>query len=56
MSMSVRNPAKAVVALTGFVILGLSPSFIDWQQSPDKRKEMVMFYVAAILLIGIGIL
>jgi hypothetical protein len=56
MAMSVQNPAKAVAALTGFVVLGLSPSFIDWQQAPEKRTQMYMFYLGAILLIGIGIL
>lgn len=48
------NP-RSVLALSGFVILGLSPSFVDWQQSPEKRKQMVGFYLVALVLIYYGI-
>lgn len=47
---------KALVALTGFVVLGLSPSFIDWQQSPEKRKQILAFYGIALALIYVGAL
>jgi len=47
---------RTVAALTGFVILGLSPSFIDWEQSPDKRMQIVAFYVIALFLIYLGVL
>jgi hypothetical protein len=47
---------KTSAALAGFVILGLSPSFVDWQQSPEKRRQMVAFYVVAIALIWYGVL
>lgn len=43
-------------AIAGFVILGLSPSYVDWQQSPEKRKSMILFYGVGILLIYYGIL
>jgi hypothetical protein len=47
---------KTGAALAGFVILGLSPSFVDWTQSPEKRRQMVAFYVVAIALIWYGVL
>ncbi len=47
---------KAAAALGGFVLLGLSPSFVDWQQSPEKRTQIVAFYAAALLLIYVGVL
>lgn len=48
--------SKKAAALTGFVVLGLSPSFVDWNQSPEKRKEMVAFYIVGLSLIYFGIL
>lgn len=50
--MSVRKAA----ALTGFVVLGLSPSFVDWQTSPEKRKQIVLYYAVAVALIYYGVL
>jgi hypothetical protein len=49
------NP-KMIAALAGFVILGLSPSYIDWQQEPEKRPQMVGFYAVAVALIYFGVL
>jgi hypothetical protein len=43
-------------ALAGFVLLGLSPSFVDWQQSPEQRPKIVAFYAAAVVLIYVGVL
>lgn len=48
--------AKKAAALLGFVTLGLSPSFVDWQQSPDKRKQIVLFYAVGLALIYVGLL
>jgi hypothetical protein len=48
--------ARVVAGLVGFVLLGLSPSFIDWQQSPDRRGEIVAYYATAIALIYVGVL
>ncbi len=42
--------------MVGFVVLGLSPSFIDWQESPDKRRQIVLFYGLALALIFYGVL
>ena len=47
---------RKLLALAGFVILGLSPSFVDWQQSPAQRPRMAAFYAAAVILIYIGAL
>jgi hypothetical protein len=48
--------ARVVAGLVGFVLLGLSPSFVDWQQSPEKRGEIAAYYLAAITLLYIGVL
>lgn len=39
---------RKAVALGSFVLLGLSPSFVDWEQSPEKRKQIVIFYGVAL--------
>ncbi len=49
------NSRKAA-ALAGFVVLGLSPSFVDWQQSPDKRAAILLFYAVGLGLIYFGLL
>lgn len=41
--------------LFGLLVMGLSPSFIDWQQSPDKRGQIMLYYGGAILLITFGL-
>ena len=48
--------ARKAAALTGFVVLGLSPSFVDWQQSPDKRGQILLFYAVGLTLIYLGLL
>jgi hypothetical protein len=40
--------------IAGFVVIGLSPSFLDWQQSPEKRGQIVAYYAIAALLIVAG--
>lgn len=47
---------RSAAALAGFVVLGLSPSFVDWQESPEKRRQMVLFYAVAVALIYYGVL
>jgi hypothetical protein len=49
------NGRKAA-ALAGFVVLGLSPSFVDWQQSPEKRASIVGFYAVGLMLVYFGLL
>jgi len=46
---------KTISGLAGFVVLGLSPSFVDWQESPDKRKQILLFYGVGLALIWFGI-
>ena len=46
---------RKLLAMIGFVLLGLSPSFIDWEQSPEKRGQMVAFYGVALVLIYFGL-
>lgn len=48
------NGRKAA-ALGGFVVLGLSPSFVDWTDSPEKRGQMIAFYILAMALIYFGV-
>lgn len=48
--------AKQASALTGFVVLGLSPSFVDWQESPEKRWQMLAFYGVGLALVYYGVL
>jgi len=47
---------RKAAALAGFIMLGASPSFIDWEQSPDKRKQIIVFYAGAIALFYWGLL
>lgn len=47
---------KKASALVGFVVLGLSPSFVDWQESPAKRKQMLLFYAVGLTLVYYGLL
>jgi hypothetical protein len=44
------------MALAGFVVMGLSPSFVDWNQSPEKRPQMIGFYGAGLGLVWFGLL
>jgi len=41
--------------LVGLLVLGLSPSFVDWQQSPNLRYQMLFYYGTAALLISLGL-
>lgn len=47
---------RDVAALAGFVVLGLSPSFVDWQESPEQRPRMVAFYAVGLVLVYAGVL
>lgn len=47
--------ARTAAGLVGFVVLGLSPSFVDWQQSPEKRKQIILFYAVGLALIWFGV-
>ena len=45
---------QKLMAMGGFVVLGLSPSFEDWFQSPEDRPRMVAFYGVGLALIWLG--
>jgi hypothetical protein len=45
---------RIISAILGFLVLGLSPSFVDWQETPEKRGQILMFYVVGALLITFG--
>jgi hypothetical protein len=47
---------RKAAALAGFIVLGLSPSFLDWQQSPEERLKIVGFYAVGLILIYLGLL
>lgn len=47
--------ARTVSGLAGFVVLGLSPSFVDWQQSPNERGKILAFYGVGLALIWLGV-
>ena len=51
-----RSTAQKAAALGGFIVLGLSPSFVDWEQSPEKRKQIIGFYGVGLVLVYFGIL
>ncbi len=48
---------RVIAGLVGFLILGLSPSFIDWQQADgQQRGEIMIYYGVALALIYYGAL
>jgi hypothetical protein len=43
-----------LLAVAGFLVLALSPSFLDWQQSPEKRWQFLLYYTVGIGLVWTG--
>jgi hypothetical protein len=43
------------IAIVGLLILGLSPSFIDWQQSPELRPQIAVYYLVGITFVLVGL-
>jgi hypothetical protein len=41
--------------LAGIIVAGLSPSFVDWEQSPEYHRQMIAWYGAAAVLIIFGL-
>ena len=41
--------------LAGIIVAGLSPSFVDWEQSPEYRWQIILWYGAATILIVFGL-
>jgi hypothetical protein len=52
----IKGDSKKLAALGAFIIMGASPSFIDWEQSPEKHKQVIGFYTVAIGLFWYGFL
>jgi hypothetical protein len=50
-----KNAPNKLAALVGFVVLGLSPSFVDFEQSPEYRWQVFAYYGVAIALISWGL-
>ena len=50
------NGKQKASAIGGFIALGLSPSFVDWEQSPEKRWQIVAFYGGGIAMLYYGLL
>jgi hypothetical protein len=44
------------MAIGGFILMGATPSFIDWEQEPEKHVQIVVFYGVAISLFYFGLL
>jgi hypothetical protein len=54
--MEIKGVSKKAATLAGFIVLGLSPSFVDWKQSPEDRIQILAFYGLGLLLIYFGLL
>jgi hypothetical protein len=54
--LSTASDAKKLAAIGAFLIMGMSPSFMDWQQSPEKHRQFLGFYAVAIPLFWYGFL
>lgn len=50
-----NDGARTLAGLAGFVALGLSPSFVDWQTEPQRRGAIVLFYAVAVALLYLGL-
>ncbi len=46
---------QKLALIAAFIVVGLSPSFIDFQQSPQLRGQALLYYGigAALLVIGL---
>ena len=47
--------ASKLLAMAGFLVLALSPSFIDFQQSPERRWQIYWYYGIGLLLVWGGL-
>ena len=50
------SPGRKLMAMVGFTVLALSPSFEDWEQSPELRRQFLVYYGVALPLIYFGAL
>jgi hypothetical protein len=46
---------RPLALFAGFVLVGLSPSFLDWNHADEReRKQIVLYYSAAGVLVWFG--
>jgi hypothetical protein len=55
-ALSGAQPKQKAAATAAFLIMALSPSYMDWEQSPDKHGQIIGFYAVAIGLFWYGFL
>lgn len=44
-----------LLAVGALLLLGISPSWVTWQEFPDKRPGMVMYYIVIAVLLYEGL-
>ena len=44
-----------LLAIVGFLVFALSPSFVDFQQSPELRWQIGLYYLVGVVLIWQGL-
>ena len=49
------TPRGRIALAAGILVAGLSPSFVDWQQSPEYRGQIVAWYGVALGLVAFGL-
>lgn len=51
-----RTGTQKGVALVAFLFMAALPSYVDWEQSPEKRPQIVGLYGVAVGLFWYGFL
>jgi hypothetical protein len=50
------NPLNGkLLAVAGFLVFALSPSFVDFQQSPELRWQIGLYYLVGVVLVWQGL-
>lgn len=44
-----------LLTMAGFLVMSLSPSFVDWEQSPDLRWQIAAYYAVGLTLLWFGL-
>lgn len=50
------SPGRKIAALGGFVVFGLLPSYVDFQEKPEQRLQMIGAYAIGLGLFYYGLL
>lgn len=48
--------SRKISAVAGFLFLGLSPTYIEWQEHPERRVQIAGYYAVAVTLFYYGML